>query len=259
MKLTQIRNATLLLEYAGKKFLIDPMLADKDAWPGFAGNARPHLRNPMAELPLPVEALLAVDAVIVTHTHMDHWDEAAQQLIPKTMMIYSQNERDAALIRSQGFAHVRVLQDENPFVDGLTIHKTEGQHGSNALYADKVMGDILGDACGLVFTHPSEKTLYIAGDTVWVKPYVRTLQRFQPQVVVINAGNATNDLYGPIIMGKEDTLRTLNILPETTLVTSHMEAINHCLLTRAELRAYTLEQGIADRVLIPEDGEAMTF
>jgi hypothetical protein len=38
-----------------------------------------------------------------------------------------------------------------------------------------------------------------------------------------------------------------------------MEAINHCLLTRAELRAYTLEQGIADRVLIPEDGEAMTF
>ncbi|MCX3308762.1 helix-turn-helix domain-containing protein [Pantoea vagans] len=137
MKLTQIRNATLLLEYAGNKFLIDPMLADKDAWPGFAGNARPHLRNPMAELPLPVEALLAVDAVIVTHTHMDHWDEAAQQLIPKTMMIYSQNEGDAALIRSQGFALVRVLQDENPFVDGLTIHKTEGQHGSNALYADK--------------------------------------------------------------------------------------------------------------------------
>lgn len=50
MKLTQIRNATLLLDYAGKKFLIDPMLAEKEAWPGFAGNARPHLRNPMVEL-----------------------------------------------------------------------------------------------------------------------------------------------------------------------------------------------------------------
>ncbi|SUE07332.1 Uncharacterised protein [Pantoea agglomerans] len=53
MKLTQIRNATLLLDYAGKKFLIDPMLAEKEAWPGFAGNARPHLRNPMVELPVP--------------------------------------------------------------------------------------------------------------------------------------------------------------------------------------------------------------
>jgi hypothetical protein len=38
-----------------------------------------------------------------------------------------------------------------------------------------------------------------------------------------------------------------------------MEAINHCLLTRAELRAWTTEQGIADQVLIPEDGETMTF
>lgn len=51
MKLTQIRNATLALEYAGKKFLIDPMLAEKEAWDGFAGSARPHLRNPMVALP----------------------------------------------------------------------------------------------------------------------------------------------------------------------------------------------------------------
>ncbi|AWP35448.1 hypothetical protein B9D02_23050 (plasmid) [Pantoea vagans] len=259
MKLTQIRNATLLLEYAGKKFLIDPMLAEKEAWPGFAGNARPHLRNPMVDLPVPRDELLAVDAVIITHTHADHWDEAAQQQVPKNMMIYSQNESDAALLRSEGFENVRMLQDENRFIDGLTLYKTDGQHGSNALYADKAMGEILGDACGLVFTHPAEKTLYVAGDTVWVKPYVRSLQRFQPQVVVLNIGNATNDLYGPIIMGKEDTLRTLNILPGVIIVASHMEAINHCLLTRAELRAYTSEQGIADKVLIPEDGDSMTI
>jgi len=259
MKLTQIRNATLLLTYAGKKFLIDPMLAEKETMPGFAGNARPHLRNPLVELPVSLTTLLAVDAVIITHTHADHWDEAAQQQVPKRMMIYCQNESDAALIRSQGFEHVRVLEDENRFIDGLTLYKTDGQHGSNALYADKVMGEILGDACGLVFTHPAEKTLYIAGDTVWVKPYVRSLQRFQPQVVVLNIGNATNDLYGPIIMGKEDTRRTLDILPEAMLVASHMEAVNHCLLTRAELRTYTAEQGIADKVLIPDDGESMTF
>lgn len=40
MNITHIRNATQIIDYAGKKFLIDPMLADKGAWPGFPGTAR---------------------------------------------------------------------------------------------------------------------------------------------------------------------------------------------------------------------------
>jgi len=36
----------------------------------------------------------------------------------------------------------------------------------------------------------AKKTLYIAGDTVWVKPYMKNLQRFQPEIVVLNAGYA---------------------------------------------------------------------
>lgn len=35
MNITHIRNATQRIDYAGKRFLIDPMLADKGAWPGF--------------------------------------------------------------------------------------------------------------------------------------------------------------------------------------------------------------------------------
>lgn len=33
MNLTLVRNATLLLDYVGVKFLIDPMLADQGAIP----------------------------------------------------------------------------------------------------------------------------------------------------------------------------------------------------------------------------------
>jgi L-ascorbate metabolism protein UlaG (beta-lactamase superfamily) len=35
MNITHIRNATQLMTYAGKRFLIDPMLAPKGAYPGF--------------------------------------------------------------------------------------------------------------------------------------------------------------------------------------------------------------------------------
>lgn len=258
MQLTQIRNATLKLDYAGVRFLIDPMLADKEAWPGFPGTARSHLRNPLVALPVSVDTLLDVDVIIVTHTHQDHWDEAAQQLIPKDKVIYTQNESDASLIRSQGFTAVSVLADTN-VIAGVNVVKTDGQHGSDEAYAIPEVAERLGDACGLVFSAEGEKTLYIAGDTIWVPTYVSSLKKYAPDVVVLNIGCATVDGIGAIIMGKEDALRTLEILPAATLVASHMEAVNHCLLSRAELRAYTAENGVQQNVRVPEDGETLSL
>ncbi|MEX5383312.1 MBL fold metallo-hydrolase [Cronobacter muytjensii] len=258
MKLTQIRNATLKLEYAGTRFLIDPMLAEKAAWPGFAGTARSHLRNPLVSLPVSVASLLDVDVIIVTHTHQDHWDEAAQNLIPKDKRIYTQNEQDAALLRSQGFTCVQPLSDET-LINGVSVIKTDGQHGSNEAYAIPALAGFLGDACGLVLRHSSEKTLYIAGDTIWVKPYVKSLMTFRPDVVVLNAGFAQVDGIGAIIMGQEDVLRTHEHLPSATIVASHMEAVNHCLLSRDMLRQYVTEKGIQASVCIPEDGETLSF
>lgn len=258
MKLTQIRNATLMLEFAGTRFLIDPMLSAKDAWPGFPGTARAHLRNPLVELPVPIETLLDVDIIIVTHTHLDHWDDAASQLIAKDRIIYTQNGADAALLRSQGFTAVQSLREEN-VIAGINISKTAGQHGSDEAYAIADVAERLGDACGLVFRHGSEKTLYIAGDTIWVPSYVDNLTRWQPDVIVLNIGCATVDGIGPIIMGKEDALRTHQHLSSAAIVASHMEAVNHCLLSRAELREFAAEQGIADALFIPADGETLRF
>ena len=79
VKFQQIRNATIKVEYAGTTFLVDPMLASKGAYPGFEGTPNSHLRNPLVELPMPVSEVIKADAIIVTHTHLDHWDEAAMQ------------------------------------------------------------------------------------------------------------------------------------------------------------------------------------
>lgn len=40
---------------------------------------------------------------------------------------------------------------------------------------------------------------------------------------------------------------------------THMEAINHCLLTRHALREYVDANLIGDAVSIPEDGETVIF
>ena len=77
VSITQVRNATLQINYAGKKLLVDPMLAKKGSFPGFPGTVNSHLRNPLVELPFEVEKIIEVDAIILTHLHPDHWDQEA--------------------------------------------------------------------------------------------------------------------------------------------------------------------------------------
>nr|WP_255327064.1 MBL fold metallo-hydrolase [Pseudogulbenkiania sp. MAI-1] len=175
--------------YAGTRFLIDPMLSPKGALPAFPGTPNDHLMNPTVELPIPMGDILAVDAVIVTHDHLDHWDETAKQLIPKDKPLFVQNGRDQAAIQASGFTDVRLLGANTEF-KGITLIKTSGQHGSDQFMASPI-GELLGEVSGVVFKHPDEKTVYPAGDTLWNAHVQASLtQQHMPDVVILNAGDA---------------------------------------------------------------------
>ncbi|WFA03880.1 MULTISPECIES: MBL fold metallo-hydrolase [Bacillus] len=253
MNIQQIRNATLVVEYAGKKFLIDPMLAEKGAYPPFPNAPRQNQNNPLVELPTSVDNMIKdIDAVIVTHLHYDHWDEAAKEVLPKDIKLFSQNEEDAAEIRNAGFKNVEVLTKDTVF-EGIQLIKTKGEHGR---------GDMLkmaGLVCGVVFKHQSEKTLYVAGDTVWYEGIQEEIDTHQPEIIVVNGGD--NQFYegGSLIMGKEDIYKTHKAAPHAKMIVSHMEAVNHWGLSKEELKSFIHEKGIASHVLVPDDGESYSF
>jgi L-ascorbate metabolism protein UlaG (beta-lactamase superfamily) len=260
LDLQQVRNATVKITYGGTTFLIDPMLAKKGAYPGFENTYRSNLRNPLVDLTESPEKVIAgVDAVIVTHTHLDHWDDAAQKALPKDIPLFAQHEEDAQLIRSQGFKNVRVLTDQAEF-GGVKITRTGGQHGTDEMYAVPALAKPLGEAMGVVFQAPGYKTLYLAGDTIWRKEVDQAINQYRPEVIVLNAGKAKMAGFdGSIIMGEEDVLRASKAAKNAQIVAVHMDAINHMSLTREELRAYVKKQGIEGRVDIPEDGASLEF
>ncbi|WP_443691540.1 MBL fold metallo-hydrolase [Pseudomonas protegens] len=258
--LQQVRNATVKISYGGTTFLIDPMLAKKGTYPGFENTYRSNLRNPLVDLTeSPTKVIAGIDAVIVTHTHLDHWDDAAQKALPKDIPLFTQHEEDAQLIRSQGFKNVRVLTDEAEF-GGVKITKAGGQHGTDEMYAAPPLAKLLGEAMGVVFQAPGYKTLYLAGDTIWRKEVDQTIEKYHPEVIVLNAGKAkVNGFEGAIIMGEEDVLRASQAAKNAKIVAVHMDAVNHMSLTREELRTYVKKQGIETRVDIPEDGASLEF
>ena len=50
MEITQIRSATIIVEYNNTKFLIDPWLAPKESMAGFDGAINSNIRQPRVSL-----------------------------------------------------------------------------------------------------------------------------------------------------------------------------------------------------------------
>ncbi|HEU5489972.1 MAG TPA: MBL fold metallo-hydrolase [Gaiellaceae bacterium] len=235
MRITLVRSATIIVELAGRRILVDPMLDDVGARPPIEGT-RNQVANPTVPLPFPAEEVVrGLDAVIVTHRHRDHLDTRGEELLPRDVPVYCQPEDEDAL-RELG-ADARSIDDEVEW-DGLRIVRTSARHGSGRI------AELLAPVSGFVLDD-----LYLAGDTVWYEGVEETIARHGPRVAVVNAGGAEFVEGGLIVMGADDVHEVVARVP--TVVAVHMEALNHCFLERESLRR------AVPGVLVPEDGETL--
>jgi L-ascorbate metabolism protein UlaG (beta-lactamase superfamily) len=252
MKIRLIRHACLIVEYAGRTLLVDPQLDPAGARPAIENTPNPRM-NPLVDLPIPVQELLkGVDAVLVTHTHRDHWDGTAEKDIPKTMPLFGQPE-DEPKFRAAGFMRVTSIPAATTgrcaTWNGIMMHRTGGEHGTGEI-AKK-----LAPVSGFVLQAPGEPVLYIAGDTIWCDEIANPLRLFHPETTVVNAGGARFLEGDPITMAPEDVMQVCRAAPNTHVVAVHMDAINHCIISREDL-AFQLEAArVRDQVSIPGDGE----
>lgn len=71
--------------------------------------------------------------------------------------------------------------------------------------------------------------------------------------MVVNAAGARFVDSGQLVMDTPDVLALCAAHPGLPIIAVHLEAIDHCLLTRAELRNATTHLPVT----IPEDGEVV--
>jgi L-ascorbate metabolism protein UlaG (beta-lactamase superfamily) len=250
MKIQLIRHATIRLQYAGVSFLIDPMFSDAGVNPPIH-NSTNDRRNPLVPLPVNIDTLLTADAVLVTHLHQDHWDAAAAAALPKSTPILCQPGDDAA-IASAGFDSVTAIHSIFTFKN-VRISRTGGEHGSGEI------GQKMGQVSGFVLQAEEEPTLYIAGDTIWCEDTVQALDTYHPDVTIVNAGGARFVIGDPITMDADDVISLSRHASYTRVIAVHMDTINHCLTTRADLQARLMEEGLRGQVAIPEDGDWLDY
>ena len=247
MDIRLIRNATLRLNY-GLDFLVDPMLSVRHAIRPMGDAAE---RNPTVDLPCSIDDVLAgVEAVLVSHLHPDHFDEAAFGVLPRDLPLYCQ-PGDGDRLVAAGFDVTELV---GPIKLGdAEIRPVIGQHGSGPVL------ERMGSVIGFVMRAPGEPTLYWAGDTVLCDGVREIIETERPDVIVTHSGGATSG-GTTILMDVAETIQVAMIAPWARVVAVHLEAVAHVPVTRAELRAAAAAAGVsADRFVILDDGEQRTF
>ena len=258
MKIHQIRNATIIVIYNDKRFLIDPWLMPKGFMPGFEGAMNSEVRQPRVDLPKDFDINhLPLDAVILTHFHPDHFDEFAANALDKNIPFFVQNETDLNIIKNFGFNNVRIVSESGTDFEGIMLYKTQCQHGRREVV--RPMCEQIGmpyDAMGIAFKSDKEKTLYVAGDTIWCEEVKQAINKFTPEIIVINACGATV-LVGEgerLIMDIEDTKAISNYAKNSTIIASHMDTVSHLTVTRDDIKALKL-----NNIVVPDDNEILEF
>lgn len=256
MKIQLLRHATAVIEFTGKTILVDPVLSPAGAMNPFPTKRNSKkLKNPLVDIPIEKaqldQLLNSVDAVLITHTHSDHLDDITRELVSENIQIFCQPE-DVETLKKKGFSNIQAVENILEW-SGISIIRTECKHGGFLLRR------IMGQGSGYLLKAANEKTLYITGDTIWCNVVEETIKQYNPEMIIIYGGAAQLPFGRSITMNEKDIEKVCEISKESQKIILHMEAMNHCLLKRDELKKYLYERNILKNVHIPKDGEYIDF
>ncbi len=252
-----LRSATVVVSHetaggARRRLLIDPVLADLGTEaPIPYSNA---LNNPRIALPIDKRQVLAsVDAVLITHAHSDHFDQEAERILPRDTVIFCQPYDERGL-RDKGFTNLRVVTTTVAW-EGMTISRFPASH-----YPGATGEPPFGVSSSYVLQTPDD-AVFVTGDAILDDQLRASLAASRPRLIVANTGacqfSQTNPLLAPgvtMTLTAEELKQIAMAVPSAKIAAVHMDAINHCPLTKSALRTYVDAERLGDRILVPGEG-----
>lgn len=171
-----------LLQWKGKRVLIDPYLSDS-LTKKYAATDKPHTR--MSELVVRPELLRNISAVTSSHNHTDHLD--AETLIPileknpGIQFIIPEANRDfvSERVKCKKEFPIGLNDKQSVTVDGFTFHGVPAKH-------NEIERDEKGNCkyMGYVIEFGSYK-IYHSGDTLWFDEMLDLLKPFHLDTAIL--------------------------------------------------------------------------
>lgn len=250
MHIQLVRSATIRVSMAGVTLLIDPWLAGRGEGRSYGGETR----SPLVDLPMPVEAVMdGVDAVLVSHLHSDHFDASAAAAIGPGTPVYAP-ARDVGGLKAFGLDQVSAI-DGSMRIGTVEITLTPGRHGPDEVLA------AMGEVAGFLLRAPGEPSVYWVGDSILCDEVREVIRSQAPEVIVVHACGADWEGAAPLVMDAQMALETVRLSGSANVVATHLDAVDHATVSRADLDRAAAELDVHQRrrLRIPADGEILTF
>lgn len=198
--LTWFGHSSFLVELDGRRLLLDPMLSERASPFSFIGPKRF-----ADELPIALEDLPYIDAVLISHDHYDHLDYTSiKQLADKTGHFYVALGVGAHLER-WGIPAEKITEldwwDEAEMA-GITFVATPARHFSGRGLTDRMQ--TLWTSWAII---GQQDRIFFSGDTGYFDGFKEIGERYGPFDITLLECGQYNELWGNIHMMPEQTVQ----------------------------------------------------
>lgn len=230
-ELTWLGHATFrLVTPAGKRLLIDPWLMNNPACPD-------DLKDPGP-----------LDAILITHAHFDHIEDAVDIARSTGAQVVSINETSAWL-ESKGLENLIAFNIGGTIeVAGCKVHMTHAVHSCGITDGDQIIYG--GEAAGFVVELEEGLKLYHAGDTAVFSDMALIGKLLEPDLALLPIGDH-------FTMGPRSAAEAVRLLDVKKVVPMHFGSFPVLTGTPDDFRKETSDiDGL--EILQMEPGETLT-
>lgn len=213
LRVSWLGHSTTLLELDGARLLIDPVWAERASFVSFAGPKR------FYPPPLPLAELPAVDAVVLSHDHFDHLDEALVRALAARRLRWLVPLGVGGWLEKRGIAESDVTELdwwESVELGALTLTATPARHFSGRIIGvtDRTLW------CGWTIAS-AERRVYYAGDTAMQNEFVEIGRRLGPFDLTMIEIGAYDRLWPDVHLGPEQAVQAHRLVRGGVMLPLH--------------------------------------
>jgi len=251
LRTTWLGHATVLLEIEGRRVLFDPVWSERCSPSSLAGPRRLH------PVPLELDVLPRVDAVVISHDHYDHLDEASIRTLARLQEApFLVPLGVGAHLERWGVPGDRIVEldwDETATIAGLGFTATAARHFSGRLRSDNATLWASWVVAG------TDRKVFYTGDSGYFEGYTTIGAAHGPFDLTLIQIGAYAPYWPDIHMTPEEGVAAHVAVGGGLLVPVHWGTFNLALHDWSEpverLLAEAAECGV--RVAVPRPGEAV--